>query len=788
MSRPGAMGRPVRKPVRRIECGTMWKTTRSVSVTVCLLLVLVSLPALAATSDPGQSASGPELLLGFSPAGSAAEQAIEKRLDSSVERDNLRSWMEHLAARPHHVGSPWDRQNAEFMADLFRSWGYQTEIEEFHVPFPVPKARAVELLAPSHFEASLTEPALPEDATSDQKDEQLPPYNAYSVDGDVTGELVYVNYGVPDDYDELTRRGIDVAGKIVIARYGGSWRGIKPKVAAEHGAVGCILYSDPRDDGYFVGDTYPAGGYRSSEGVQRGSVMDMPLYPGDPTTPGTGSVEGVERIPLDQAPTLTKIPVLPISWADAKPLLSALAGPVAPEAWRGALPLTYHLGPGPAKVRLAVSFDWSTRTLYDVIARWPGDTWPDQWVIRGNHQDAWVNGAADPVSGMVTVLEEARIVAALAKAGHPPKRTIIYAGWDGEEEGLLGSVEWAETHADELRKHAVAYINTDSNSRGFLGVGGSHSLERLVNQVADDVTDPEKGVSVAERRRALLRVMGDAKTKQELATRADFRINALGSGSDYTPFLQHLGVASINLGYGGEGDYGQYHSIYDSISHYQRFMDTDYAYGEALVQTAGRLTLRLANAEVLPLRFGNAADTYSGYVDDLMASTDTMRQETDAANQAIDDGVWQLYADPTKTLLPPERKDPVPYLAFAPLQNVAKTLDQVAARYDTALAKVTQGDEPLPAATLDQVNELLRTAERALTRPQGLPGRSWYVHYVYAPGFYTGYGVKTLPSAREAIEQREWKKAEIQIDVTAGALREYAARVDRAAKLLEAAE
>jgi len=770
----------------RVEYGAMLKTTRSVLVTVCLLLAAVVVPTpIARAAAVEQAAAAPAPLLGFSAEGAAAQRALEDQLDAAVDRSHLRTWMEHLAARPHHVGSPWDKQNAEFMADLFRSWGYQTEIEEFHVPFPVPKARTVELLEPTRFDASLTEPALPEDATSSQKDEQLPPYNAYSIGGDVTGELVYVNYGVPDDYDELARRGIDVEGKIVIARYGGSWRGIKPKVAAEHGAVGCILYSDPRDDGFFVGDAYPKGGYRSSDGVQRGSVMDMPLYPGDPTTPGTGSVDGVTRIPLDQAPTLTKIPVLPISWSDAKPLMAALEGPVAPEGWRGALPLTYHLGPGPAKVRLAIDFDWSTRTLYDVIARWPGSTWPDQWVIRGNHHDAWVNGATDPVSGMVAVLEEARVVAQLAKAGHPPKRTVIFAGWDGEEEGLLGSVEWAEAHADELRKHAVAYINTDSNSRGFLAVGGSHSLERLVNQVADDVTDPETGVSVAERRRALLRVTGDAATQHDLASRPDLRISALGSGSDYTPFLQHLGIASLNLGYGGEGDYGQYHSIYDSIDHYQRFMDKDYAYGATLVQTAGRLTLRLANAEVLPLRFGNAAETYAGYVDDLMTSTDAQRKATDEDNQRIDDGVWQLFADPTEPLLPPERKSPVPYLSFAPLQNVAKTLDAVASEYDAALATVIAENGALPDAARDQLNELLRTAESKLTRREGLPGRSWYVHHVYAPGFYTGYGVKTLPAAREAIEQREWKTADREIAVTAGVLREYAAQIKRAATLLE---
>lgn len=776
----------------------MLTTLRTLAAPAALLLCLVLLLPLLAVARPAraETAQGQEKvaapsaapLLGFTAAGSETQRALEERMDGLVEREHLRTWMERLAARPHHVGSPWDRENAQFMAELFRSWGYQVEIEELRVPFPVPVARTLELVEPTPFTATLEEPTLPEDGTSGQKDEQLPTYNAYSAEGDVSGQVVYVNYGIPDDYEELARRGIDVAGKIVLARYGGSWRGIKPKVAAEHGAVGCILYSDPRDDGFFVGDAYPEGGYRNDGGAQRGSVMDMPNYPGDPTTPGVGSVAGVERIPIEEAPTLTKIPVLPVSWADAKPILEALGGPVAPAAWRGALPLTYHLGPGPAKVRLALDFDWQLAPLYDVIARWPGSELPDEWVIRGNHHDAWVNGAADPTSGMVAVLEEARVVAELARAGHPPKRTIVYAAWDGEEEGLLGSTEWAETHADELRAKAVVYINTDSSSRGFFGAGGSHSLERLVNQVAADVTDPDTGASVLDRRRAVIRVEGSPKSQAELANRPDLRIGALGSGSDYTPFLQHLGVACLNIGYGGQGDYGVYHSVYDSIDHYQRFMDPDYAYGATLVRTAGRMTLRLANADVLPLRFGNAADTYAGYLDELIELTDTMRTETEAHNSRIDDGVWELYADPNETLLPPERKDPVPYLAFAPLQNAMAKVQQAADRYDQALAALAGregGLDALPPETRDEVNRLLREVERTLTRDQGLPDRPWYVHHVYAPGFYTGYGVKTLPSVREAVEQRRWDEAEAQVEVTAGVLRAFAERVDAAAVLLE---
>ena len=439
-----------------------------------------------------QPASAPALekgptLSGFAPARRAAHLDLEKRFDAELKAENLRAWMHRLAARPHHLGSPYGKDNAEFIAGLFRSWGYDVAITDYQVLFPTPLLRMVELVAPTKFVASLSEPPLREDATSNQTAEALPPYNVYSPDGDVTAELVYVNYGVPADYDELERRGIDVKGKIVIARYGGSWRGIKPKVAAEHGAVGCLIYSDPRDDGFFQGDVYPNGGWRSDRAAQRGSVVDMPMYPGDPLTPGVGATKDAKRPPFKEAATLMKIPVLPISYADAQPLLKALGGPVAPAAWRGALPLTYHLGPGPARVHLKLQFDWKLATAYNVIATLKGSELPDQWVVRGNHHDAWVNGATDPVSGMVAVMEEARAIGVLAKAGWKPKRTIVFAGWDGEEPGLLGSTEWVEEHAEELGAKAVAYVNSDSNGRGFLDAGGSHSLERFVNEIARGV-------------------------------------------------------------------------------------------------------------------------------------------------------------------------------------------------------------------------------------------------------------------------------------------------------------
>jgi N-acetylated-alpha-linked acidic dipeptidase len=627
--------------------------------TLNLFFILV---ALAGTTED-------KPLLGFSKEGTIEQHVLEARFDSHINKDNLSQWLKLLAARPHHLGSSYGKQDAEFIASQFRSWGYSTEIEEFRVLFPTPKARLLEMVEPQKFMAQLKEPPLKEDSTSGLVMEQLPTYNAYSVDGDVTGKLVYVNYGVPKDYEVLAEHGIDVKDKIVIARYGGSWRGIKPKVAAEHGAVGCIIYSDPKEDGYSQGDVYPKGAWRNEQGAQRGSVVDMPLYAGDPLTPSIGATKNAQRLPIKEAPTLTKIPVLPISYSDALLLLQALEGPVAPEAWRGALPITYHLGPGPATMHLKLEFNWSLVPAYDVIAKVLGAEDPDQWIIRGNHHDAWVFGADDPVSAMAALMEEARGVAELMKSGWKPKRTIIYAAWDGEEEGLLGSTEWAETHADLLKKNAVAYINTDANGRGFLSVGGSHTLESFVNEVARDVIDPQKKVSVGERARAFTIANSSAEERREAREGVGLRIGALGSGSDYTPFLQHLGIASLNMGYGGEGESGSYHSIYDSVDHYMRFLDPGFDYGTTLVQTTGRVILRFANADLLPFEFGPFAEAVGKYVKEVIKLADDMREETQEKNKQIADKTLELVFDPTKPYVIPTPKPPVPHLNFAPLDS-----------------------------------------------------------------------------------------------------------------------
>ena len=747
------------------------------SISRSFVFLVLSFSVLAQTTSVSN-----QPLFGFSAENSSKQKQLEARFDAGLKAENLRDWMKRLSAHPHHVGSPYDKDNAEFILSLYKSWGYDASIETFDVLFPTPKTRVLEMTAPEKFTAKLAEPALAEDSTSNQQSEQLPVYNAFSRDGDVTGALVYVNYGVPADYEELEKRGIDVKGKIVIARYGGSWRGIKPKVAAEHGAVGCLIYSDPRDDGYFQGDVYPKGAFRNESGAQRGSVADMPVFPGDVLTPGVGATKNAKRIKREDAPTITKIPVMPISYSDALPLLKNLTGAVAPANWRGALPITYHLGGGEdsAQVHLKLEFNWDTKTIYDVIARLPGAELPDEWIIRGNHQDAWVNGASDPISGQVTLLEEARNVGELAKQGLRPKRTIIYCAWDGEEPGLLGSTEWVETHADELKQKAVAYINSDSNGRGFLGMGGSHTLEKFINEVARDVPDPQTKGSVWQRDRARILVNGSPTERKEVETRPDLRIEALGSGSDFTPFLQHLGIASLDLGFGGESNGGSYHSIYDSFDNYVRFIDPDFAYGVALSKTGGRATLRLANADVLPFEFVGAADTINQYVNELTKLTDQMREETQSFNRLLADGTLAAVQDPKQHFVLPKSKDEVPTIDFARLKTAVAKLQEAAKNYETAL----KNRQNLSGGG-GNIDKILFQSERALTSDVGLPRRPWFKHQIYAPGFYTGYGVKTMPGVREAIEQRNWAEVNQQINLTANTVENFAAEIAKATKLMQ---
>ena len=736
--------------------------------------------ALAVWSSPLAQGSD---LRGFTSASAATQKDWETKFKAIPDAARLRAAMERLSARPHHVGSPYGKSNAEWLRDQFASFGWDAKIEEYRVLFPTPKERRVELVEPTKFVARLEEPVIPGDPSTSQRAEQLPTYNSYSGEGDVTAPLVYVNYGVPADYEELDRRGISVRGAIVIARYGGSWRGIKPKLAAEKGAVGCIIYSDPRDDGYAQGDVYPTGPWRPKDGVQRGSVLDLPVAPGDPLTVGTGATPDAPRIERSAATTIMKIPVLPISYADAQPLLAALGGPVVPEAWRGALPITYKMGPGPAKVRLKAEFNWTLTPVYNVVATLRGAELPDEWVVRGNHHDGWVNGAEDPIAGMIAELEEARALGELVKQGWRPRRTIVYTAWDAEEPALLGSTEWAEHHAAELKQKAVLYLNTDGNGRGYLGAGGSHSFERLVNQVARSVEDPESGGTVWRRAQAARIRFGSPLQRREARDRPDLRIDALGSGSDFTPFLQHLGVATLNIGFGGEDGGGIYHSIYDTFSWFTRFSDTSFVYGKALAQVAGTIVMRVANADILPHEFAALAETARGYVGELKALREDVGGRIAELNRQIEEGVLNATMDPKRPERLPAKESPAPYLNFAPLDNATEALARAAARFERVQGSALGGT--LDRATAVAVNAMLKDVERTMTSDQGLPRRPWYRHLLYAPGFYTGYGVKTMPAAREAIEQKQWVEAEREMGRVAAALEAAAAQINKVAERLE---
>jgi len=715
-------------------------------------------------------------LMGFTPATSAKQLQTEQQFDQSISADRISATLKDLSAFPHHIGSPGGKVVAEKILQKFKLYGFDAHLQTYKVLFPTPKTRLLEMTGPTKFVASLKETPLAEDPTSNQ-DGQLPTYNAWSADGDVTGELVFVNYGLPDDYDMLASMGIDVKGKIVIAKYGKSWRGIKPKVAYEHGAIGCIIYSDPKDDGYFAGDVYPKGAFKNETGVQRGSVMDMVIYPGDPLTPGVGATGKAQRLDRKDATTILKIPVLPISYKDARPLLESLDGPVAPAEWRGALPFTYHVGPGKSTVHLKLEFNWDLVPAYNVIAKIKGSTYPDEWVMRGNHHDAWVNGADDPLSGQTAMLDEAKAIGDLLKTGWKPKRSIVYCAWDGEEPGLLGSTEYVEDHDKELQQKAVVYINSDDISRGFYHAGGSHALEKFMGEVSQSVIDPETKATVGDRAKAHDLVSAvSVKARKEIMERKVEPIDALGSGSDFSSFLQHTGVPTLDIGYGGEGAGGEYHSIFDSYADYNKFKDPGSVYSAVLAKTAGHAVLRIADADVLPFDFRNLYTTLDGYRKELVELANNMREATALQNQLLKTNAYQLSADPTKHLDAPIAKSEVPAIDFSALNT---SLQALKASADKLADKIAAA----PASATDHkvLNETVYKAEQQLLSPNGLPRRPWYKHTIYAPGFYTGYGVKTMPGIREAIEQRNWDEAKEQIAAVAQSINALAQYLDKAA-------
>lgn len=759
--------------------------SRGLSALIAAAAVLNLAGSLSGTANADATPAANDLE-GFSSGSAAAELQLEQRFDADLSAADLRAWMQQMASAPNHVGSAHDKANAEFQLAKFREWGWDAAIETFSVLYPTPREVSVELVAPTHFKARLSEPPIEGDSTSTQTKDELPPYNVYGADGDVTAELVYVNQGMPEDYKELERQGVNVKGRIVLTRYGGGWRGLKPKLAYEHGAVGCLIYSDPKDDGYGQGDTYPKGGYRPRDAVQRGSVQDLTLYSGDPLTPGVGATPGAKRLALKDAKTLLKIPVLPISYADAEPLLAALGGRVAPPSWRGGLPLSYHVGPGLAQVRMKVLSDWNQKPIYDVVAKIKGSEEPDRWIIRGNHHDGWVFGAMDPLAGQVALMAEAKSIGKLFKQGWRPRRTLVYTSWDGEEPGLLGSTEWAEQHASELKAKAIMYINSDTNGRGFISAEGSHAVQHFLSEVARDVKDPETGASVLTRSLAERRVASfDGASQPDSAARGsstagDLQLGALGSGSDYTPFLQHLGVNSVNLGFQGEAQYGVYHSAYDSFDHYRRFVDPTFEYGVTLAKVAGRVVLRASQAELIPVRESDFAASVAGYNEELHKLAEGMRSKTRELSKLLEDESYKLTMNPDFPRAPPPRLANVPYLNFAGLDNAVARLEQSAKDFDKEYARLSATSDSGSGGERERVNSILAVLEQNLMDSRGLPGREWYQHMIYAPGAYTGYGVKTLPGIREAIEERRWDEANQYMGVVSRALNNYSARMDRA--------
>ena len=719
-------------------------------------------------------------------------KALETAFDASVSSADQLAWLEQMSSAPNHVGSAHDKANAEFELAQFKAFGWDARIETFQVLYPTPISTTLAIVGATPVTLGGQEPAVAGDPSSTNTADALPPYVAYQGDGDVTADLVYLNYGMPDDYEALARRGIDVRGKIVITRYGGGWRGLKPKLAQEHGAVGCIIYSDPADDGYAKSDVYPKGGARPPFGVQRGSVQDMTLFPGDPLTPGIGATPGAKRLTRATAPTILKIPALPISYGDAQKLLVGLTGPVAPANWRGALPLTYHMGgQDSVKVHLAVTSDWSMKTLYDVVATLKGSTEPDRWIVRGNHHDAWVFGASDPLSGQVALLSEAKALGALWAQGWRPKRTIVYTSWDGEEPGLIGSTEWAEQHAAELKARAIVYVNTDNNGRGVLGVEASHDYQHLIASVANEVIDPETGATLAARQRAEARTRAfDGAAVDPVALAAaekgeDMPVGALGSGSDYSAFLQHLGIASMNLGFGGEDESGGvYHSLYDSYHHMTTFDDPGLRYGAALSKTVGRIVLRLADADTPPQRFGDFAATVARYYGEVAMLASQRRAQDDRRDALLAAGDFRLASDPLKPVAAPAAKPATPHIELAALANAVDRLKASATAYDNAYA--ARG-AALSSDRRMKLNALLATIDQLLLDDAGLPGRPWFRNMIYAPGRFTGYGAKTLPGVREAIEERRFDDANAYAVRTAKVIDAYAARLDRARAVVEGA-
>ena len=708
------------------------KTTRTSIALIAAALLLWQTHSGAALSQ-----SSSEVLDGFTPEGSLAQRRLEENFRRVPAPDSAREHLRRLTAEPHVAGTKEDYATAIYVRDQMRSYGIPSELNEYEVLLPYPEHPAVvELISGRRRERlPITEPVIPQDKSS-LSSKIIPLFNAYSPSGDVTAPVVYVNYGLPPDYEALKKLGVDVKGKIAIARYGNSFRGVKAKVAEDHGAVGLIIYSDPADDGYAQGDVYPNGPWRPALSAQRGSVQYIFEAPGDPMTPGRPSIPGEPRVHMSEIKGVPRIPVQPISYGAARRLLEPLRGPVRPKGFQGGLPFPYHVGgTDHVRVHLKTQMDYQVRKIWNVISRIDGNEEKDRWVIMGNHRDAWTFGAVDPNSGSTAMLEAGRGFGALLRDGWKPRRTILMCSWDGEEYGLLGSTEWAEHHADELKQKAVAYINMDSAVSGpNFGAASVPSMWRLIRAATRDIKHPNgKTVYQDWQDRAREQTAEPDLTSAAAGTDtavAEARIGALGSGSDYTPFLQHLGIPAIDMGFGG--DYGVYHSAYDSFYWMSNHGDPGFKYHVLAAQLWGTVTMRLADAPGLPFYYRDYAFQIRDYFNESLKTAKLRNLASAFSEKPIREAIEDLAEEAERT--EKARREAV--------AEVESTRVEASDRHPRAVAR------------LKRINDALIMVERSLTDTRGLRGRPWYVHQIYAPGMYTGYAAQPLPDFRQALEDR----------------------------------
>jgi N-acetylated-alpha-linked acidic dipeptidase len=657
---------------------------------------------------------------GFTSQSSDTERRFEEQFRAIPTPNSAREHLRRLTLEPHVAGTKEDYDTAVYVRDQMRSYGLNADLAEYQVWLNYPKTDpVVELISPRRERLSVREAIIKEDPTSSNR-KITPLFNGYAATGDVTAPLVYANYGLPPDYEALEKAGVDVKGKIVIVRYGNSFRGVKAKVAQDHGAVGCIIYSDPADDGYAQGEVYPKGPWRPVASGQRGSVQFLFQYPGDPLTPGKAAVPDAKRLSLEEAyADIPRIPVQPLAYNEARKLIEPLKGPVRPKGFQGGFPFPYHVGgTNEVRVHLKTDMDYASRKIWDVVARIDGSPEKDRWIVMGNHRDAWVFGAVDPNSGTATMLETARAFGQLLKNGWQPRRTIILCSWDAEEYGLIGSTEWAEEHDSELQQQAVAYLNVDVAVNGpNYGASSVPSLWRLIRGATREVTDPKTGKTVYQQWQDRAR---EQRNETDPDYDAEARISPLGSGSDYTPFLQHLGIPSTDMGFGG--DYGVYHSAFDSFTWMSKFGDPDFTYHVAAAQLWGTMAMRLADADGLPFDYRDYASAIRDYFDDSIKLAKRRKLDRTIDEKAMNDAI----------------------------RNFADEANRLERERQQLVADKSSSS----AAKLRRLNDALIFAERAFIDDRGLNGRPWYKHEIYAPGIFTGYASQPLTDFRQALDDR----------------------------------